>query len=712
MRGPGTLALLGALASGAGVAVEPPPPGSAAPTRTDFWPGQDQSQPRHPGVDEGAPLSFRFDILPLLHRGGCASAYCHGSATGRGGFKLSLFASDPRADFAAIALDRGGRRLDFVRPEHSLLLRKPTGAIRHGGGRRLQTSDPAHRQLVRWIREGAKFRSGPPLRLQGLRAARSAENQMRVLARFSQGAPATSFERDVTALCTFSSTDPSVAEVDRHGKIRNRGPGTARVFARYDSTQTWLEVGASFRDAEHKPEAAPPAEKGDRRTEAPPINALWRGQLQALGLSAAPPASSWRLARRLYLDLVGRLPRPEELRRWHALPPTQRVAATAAELVENPEFATTFGRHFARWLEIPLRPPSRKTPQTALFADIRRQLVRDLAAGADAASIARRLLVEDPRLLHRFADPRDRAELVGRALLGIRIGCARCHNSPVDRWEQSDHLGFAALFASPRPAAGGGTRPGILFDPTGDPVPPRELPIRVPRRATSTGTATARASLAVRATEFILDPEHGQFARNIANRVFATLLGRGLVEPLDDHRPTNPAVHPKILDHLAKEFPRGDLRGLTLAIVTSAVYQATSDPSACDPDGNRDAAVRFFARREAHPLSPHAFRRAIESALRVEIPTPLPESPLARQLALLNGDFIHGAIARSSVLETLDQLSSSPEAMARDLFELLLSRTPRDAELRLLRRGPQERSTSLRRLAFALLASREFGSRR
>ena len=629
-------------------------------------------------------FDFRYDILPILHRQGCGSAYCHGSATGRGGFKLSLFASDPAADHVAITRDLGGRRLDLRTATDSLLIKKPGMRTSHGGGRRLRKGTAAYDAIVRWIDSGAPFRTGSRRELLALQL-KHRDNRLRAIAKFRSNAG--EFESDVTDLCTFSSSDERVAAVDTNGNVTLGRPGEAWLFARY--------VGQSARIAVVQPFPRWPVAEAAVAGGSHPLDKLWLQRLHELGLQPAPRAKTNEIARRLYIDLVDRVPTPAELKAF------QDVATTADALMKTREFAVKFGRLLATWFEIPIDPPARAIPQTKMFNAQHQRLVAAVARGETLHEIVEGLLLRDRRLLERFQDPRDRAELTGRAFLGVRIGCARCHNSPVDRWEQKNHLAFSALFASQRPKAGGGMRPGILFHPeTGAPVQPQVLPVP------TNGGRPAESEHEMTVAWFVLRAGHEMFERNMANRVFAAVMGKGLVEPLDDHRTSNPARHHSLLVHLAKQARSGDLRALVQHIVTSRLYQTTSEHGG---SSDSEAQVQFFARRAARPMTPHTFAHVVAAALDAAPRSRLPRSPLARQLAILNSDALHSAVAESKMLHGIVDFAPDARARLRDAFVLLLSREPRETEVTAFLPTAKE-PDGIRDLAFALLASREFGS--
>lgn len=574
-------------------------------------------------VPSAAPTSFVLDVEPWLQKQGCSSAYCHGSATGRKGFKLSLFGGDPRADWQAITQDLGGRRIDLVRAEHSLVLQKPSLALRHGGGRKLPADGAAYAMLARWIREGARF--DPETAVDALRIVER-DGCCRAIATVGGS------ERDVTASASWTSSDPSLATIDGDGRVERHGPGRVLLVARFAGAEA-------------------------TRSEVVPF-----GPGPGLGLVPAPDAGPDRLARRLWLDLAGRLPDPIELERFTSLPASERVPRTVTELVGAPAFDTVFAGHLASWFEIP--------PGDA------RQLVRLPLDGFVRRLLALRTFLE------KREDPRDRAELFARSLLGLRIGCARCHDHPLDRWKRSEHLAFSACFASPRPRSGGSMGPGVLFDPdSGTPVTARLLPLR--------GATTSEHRDVV---TFALETARETVRANFANRVLALLLGHGAVEPVDDLRPSNPASEPEWLVALAKQAD--DLPSLVRAIVTSPEYRRDSEPDAALDHGG--ARVRHFARREARELPPRLLVRAIASALGVPLEVELPAEPLARELALANGTWLADAVARSGLAH----------AGLDELFLRTLSRHPSDAERAAF--ADEDRVA----LACALFRSREFRSLR
>lgn len=640
------------------------------------------------------PFHFEHDVLPWLARQGCAAADCHGGALGRGGFQLSLFGGDPQADHRAITVDRDGRRIDLLDPERSLLLRKPSGDLEHGGGRRLPRGSRAWRALRGWIAEGAPFTTGAVPRVEMLELSIEGD-RLHAVAHYAwtdpdSGAPRRTSE-DVADRAVFSTSAPDVVDVEPSGRLVHNGPGEAYLFARFAGRDARVRVVQPFAARS----AAAPA--------ASAIDEAWRSGLAELGLDPAAEAAPDVLVRRLHLDLAGRLPTPAERRAFLDLPATERVAVTVDRLLASDDFAAVATDWLSRWFEVadPVTIDDRQRPSAAALRAELRRIARAGDSLADA--VATRL---DTPLIERMPDPRDRAELFGRAVLGVRLGCARCHDHPLDRWTREDHLGFAALFVDPRPAADAGMTPGTLFDPaTGNAATPRMLSLLdAPDRPVSRPALAAAVAAGP-----------GAFARNVANRVVAELLGRGLVEPVDDHRPTNPPSHPRLLDVLAERFARDDfrLRPLVRLVATSGLYTRTSAPATDPLDAAR---ARYLARRTARPLPEGLLLDAVARALAVPPapPSARSRSPLARWLALWNGRDLQSVLETDgNVLDVLADLLPNDRARLDSLFEILLSRLPTDEErtalLPMLRAGDDPRHT-LRSLAHAIVLGREFTS--
>src|SRR6185436_12210811 len=442
---------------------------------------------------------------------GCNTGACHGSATGQKGFKLSLLGYDPEADHAALTRELRGRRVDLAEPEKSLLLRKPTRQLKHGGGKVMGEDSEAHRVIVDWLRAGAPFRSANPVELVRLSAEPG-----KVTAHYSDGS-----SRDVTRLALLSSNDDAIADAD--GTVK--ASGETSIMVRYGGRVAAVTAGRPF---------GPRVEVGDRRN---PVDDPVNEKLSRYGLAPLGPCDDAAFLRRATLDALGTIPTPEEVVAFKG----DRDALVDA-LLQRPEFAD-------HWSDLWAKSWSVKAPE------FRAWLRERFAEPYDAT--VRRLLVQEPHLYRSIGDPKQLAEFVGQSLLGARWMCAQCHNHPFERFTQKDYYGMAAFFARVRVREG-----RVELEPRG------ELELHgKPALPAFGNSADRREDLAGWVTA------NDGFARAAANRVWATLMGRGLVEPVDDLRTSNPPTHPALLDALAGEFRKDySIRNLVAFIMKSAAY--------------------------------------------------------------------------------------------------------------------------------------------
>ena len=644
-------------------------------------------------------FDFAYDISPILAKAGCSAAECHGGATGQGGFKLSLFAENPNLDYEAIALELDGRRIDFREPGKSLFLRKPSrDGVKHKGGRILHATDGFYQTLTAWIEEGAPMQSGPPIELVDLKIQRQ-DNFCRVTAAFDSEGKRTT--RDVTSLALLESTNEQVATIDEEGRISVEGPGETWLLARYGKLSARIAFVNAFTGRERAVSSA----------ASNALDRIWLERLAELGLEPSPPAAPYTLARRLYLDLAGRPPDPLELEEFIALSPSERVGKTSKILVESPGFVNVFGRAVAEFFEIPV---AGRDPRNAEQRNTRlRQFFREAVRRKDPLPAIAEAVLSSPvgqLAWKHYSDPRDRSEYIGRTMLGMRIGCARCHNHPLDRWTNDEHLSFSAFFTDPRPGPQGEMMAGKFFLPgSGASVTPQLLPV-------STREVPAELAREELVRWLVLDGAESQFARNFGNRLFSLLMGRSLVSLTDDHRLTNPAIHVPLMDLVAEkviEF-KGDLRRIVEFLVDTKLYASSSLP----PDWENtsgDPELKYLARREARTMSPDQLKEAVEFVLGVPIEAEAPpESPLARQLYLLNSGMLQRALATpGNQVEAMLLFESDPDSLLESLYRQILSRPPRDPErnqfLPMLEKT-ENLEKAIHDLAFALLASREFGS--
>ncbi len=555
------------------------------------------------GAEEPLPVDFRRHVLPVISKAGCNAGACHGALAGKGGFRLSLRAYDPEADYHAITREARGRRIEPADPGRSLLLAKPTTAVRHKGGKRLQPGSLDYDLLADWISAG----SPPPLpgdpqltRLEilpdrsVLRPGQSISQVVR--AYYSDGR-----EEDVTRWTMFSSAEETVAQVDESGRVAVSGPGEGAVIAWFSSRIVISRITAAYPN--DIPESI--------YTEAPRNNFLddlILSQLRSLRLPPSPTCDDGEFLRRAYLDTIGTLPSAEEVRAFLADPEPDRRDRLVDRLLAREEFVDYWAYKWSDVLLVNghlLRPEAVRAYYGWIRERVRKntpwdEFVREIltAKGDSFENGATNFYA-----VHQ--DPESLAENVSQAFLSLSINCAKCHNHPLEKWSNDQYYAFANLFARVRTKGWGGeprsgdgrltvsvgSRGDLLQPRTGRPQPPTPLdgePLSLH------GEEDRRVALAA----WLTAPENPYFSRAIANRVWANFFGTGLVEPVDDLRVSNPPSNPALLDAVSDYLITEDydLRALMRLILKSAAYQRASLPLPGNREDRRHYS-RYYPRR-------------------------------------------------------------------------------------------------------------------
>ena len=569
-------------------------------------------------------LDFRTRILPILTKAGCNTGNCHGAAVGQGGFKLSLLGYDPLQDHLNITRERGGRRVDLESPARSLILRKSTDQLDHDGGRRIKPDSDAFRTLVKWIGAGAEFGS-PDLRVTAidvepadiLLSTAGETAQLRVTAQLSDGT-----REDVSALALYSTNDDAVAEVKSSGLVTTRDCGMTSIMVRYSGQVVAARVAVPFGNAAVLAKDFVPRGFVDEAVLA---------ELRRLHLPPSPLSEDTEFLRRVHLDLSGRLPTAEEARIFlNEAPSDGKRSRLITSLLKRGEFVDFWAMKFGDWLLISGKHGG-ELPTRTYNAWVREQLARNrpldemvrdlLVAQGDPGKVG-------PANFYTLAsDPRDLGEYVGSLFLGTQIACARCHAHPADRWTQDDYYAFAAYFA--RVTQQGGS---VRIADRGDVAHPKTHKSVAPRPlGGAVGNLDARDPR-VPLAEWLVSPDNPLFARNLVNRVWKHLLGRGVVEPVNDLRPTNPPANPALLDALAANFVqhRFDLRWLVREIAASRTYQLTSLTT---PANRRDE--QLFSHAYLKPLPAQVLVDAVAQV--TGVPDQFPDYPAGTRAVQLIG---------------------------------------------------------------------------
>lgn len=540
------------------------------------------------------PRQFHFDndILPILSKFACNMSGCHGKAEGQNGFKLSVFGFDPRADHRALTQESRGRRINPVVPATSLLLTKASGGVPHGGGVRIARTSEEYRTLHDWIVAGMPYGSADAPRVVSVRVSPQERTltmrgvqQLRVIARYSNG-----IEADVTHHARYQSNNEAVARVDESGFVTaGEVPGDVAIMAAY------LGEVDIFRAL------VPRTEPLLAHTAPPVLNFIDEqidSKLQKLRIAASPLCSDADYVRRVYLDLIGTLPTAAETREFLASQDPARRLKLVDALFQRPEFADYWALKWSDWLRVDRQALGHdgayryyKWIHDSFASNLGLdQFAKELVAGQG-------LLSEHPagHFFKVVKDPGEMSSTLSQSLLGIRIDCAKCHHHPFDRWSQDDYYGMQAYFT------------GVRFKPTprgemllasagGVSQNPRSgLKIFAHPLGTSNPEAPPTGDPRVSFATWLVAADNPYFARNIVNRTWAQLLGRGIVEPLDDVRLTNPPSHPELLSALSRDFieHKFDFRHLLKTIVASRTYQlsAAVTPSNTSDEQNFSRAV-------------------------------------------------------------------------------------------------------------------------
>jgi Protein of unknown function (DUF1553)/Protein of unknown function (DUF1549) len=552
------------------------------------------------GMSSAFEWSFRNHVEPMLAKLGCNSGACHGALAGKGGFRLSLRGYDPATDYFNIVKQDRGRRVELSDPGRSLVLAKPSGAIAHKGGIRFATNSLDYRILAEWLSKGgAPPRDNDPrveqLEILPLRSIQHVGQSQQILvrARYSDGRT-----EDVTRSVKWSSADEAVCRVDEQGKASVIGPGEGAVAAWYSSRIAIARITVPY-------ESTSPA-KGDVADNRKPRNFIDEQvdkQLARLNLPASPACTDTEYVRRAYLDTIGRLPEIDEVRAFLADPSAAKRDALVESLLKRPEFADYWTYKWSDLLMLSgtrLRPAALKT----YYEWIRKQVADgtpwDQFVRAIVTATGESVEAGPTNFYALSQSPEDMTENVSQAFLGLSIGCAKCHNHPLEKWTNDQYYSMASLFARVRAKGWGGegrsgdgrrtlyvAESGELVQPrTGKPQPPTPLD---GRPLAFDDPADRRVSLA----KWLTAPENPYFARSITNRIWANYFGVGLVEQVDDMRVSNPASNEALLavaaDYLAKQ--KFDLKALMRAILQSNTYARTSRPL----PGNQ-ADHRFYSR--------------------------------------------------------------------------------------------------------------------
>ena len=527
------------------------------------------------------PVSFVNDVVPILTKATCNSGSCHAKAdVGQRGFRLSLLGFEPQEDYEHIVKEGKGRRVFPPAPEQSLFVLKAANIVPHGGGKKLDPESTEYQTLVRWISEGMAFEppEDPTLTVIDVQPRRlsmkaGTSRQLKVTARYSDGST-----RDVTSLALYEANDPSMAETSESGRVTTLDiPGNVAVMVRYSGLVSVSSVSIPL----GAPVGALPPENNfiDRHVFA---------NLKRIGVPPSPVCDDTTFLRRASLDIGGRLPTLEETQAFLANKDPQKREQAIEALLDSPDYADYFAN---KWTALLKNKRDSDADITANFAF--HSWMRDsLLANTSYDEIVRQILgatgtiVSNPPVAwyKRVKEPNQQLEDVAQLFLGVRMQCAQCHHHPFERWSQHDYYSFSAFFSQVgrKPTAIAGE--DLIFHKRGI-AETENKKTREPVRPAALGGPTLDISPdddpRLQLADWMSEASNPFFATALVNRYWKHFFKRGLIEPEDDIRDSNPATNPELLADLAKHFIDSgfDLKGLVRTIVQSQTYQLSAIPN-------------------------------------------------------------------------------------------------------------------------------------
>ncbi len=526
------------------------------------------------------PVNFPNRIVPIFTKAGCNAGGCHGKASGQNGFKLSLLGFEPAEDYEHLLKEARGRRLFPASPANSLLLLKATAALPHGGGKHLDPDSDDYKLLVRWIAQGMPYgKTNDPsvARIEVFpkerTLARNSEQQLIVMAHYTDGSV-----EDVTRSALYEPNDKELARIDEGGRVKLFDqPGDVAVMVRYQAQVTvfraMIPLGAPVVDL-------PPPKNF--------VDELVFQKLKALGMPPSEICDDSTFIRRVTIDIAGRLPTLEETQSFLADKNPAKRDRWIDHLLDGTDYADYFANKWSALLRNK-RTEAKQARGAYAFHDwIRDSLLENKPFDRFVREIlaASGEVTENPPVAwyRQVREPQTQLEDTAQLFLGLRLQCAQCHHHPYEKWSQHDYYSFAAFFSQVgrKPGAQPGeeiiytrrTVPSATNKKTKQPVKPAGLGSGA---LNVTADDDARQALA----DWLTAKENPFFARSLVNRYWKHFFNRGIVDPEDDMRETNPPTNPELLDALAKHFTDSsyDLKEIIRVICHSQVYQLSAAPN-------------------------------------------------------------------------------------------------------------------------------------
>jgi hypothetical protein len=710
-------------------------------------------------MDVDLPINFPNQVVPIFTKLGCNGGGCHGKSGGQNGFALSLLGFVPELDFQTLVKEDRGRRLLPAAPDSSLLLLKATGQMAHGGGKRMDVGSDEYKLVRRWIASGTPFGSdkdpvvtkitvSPDHRI----LSRNNHQQFAVHAHYSDGSV-----QDVTQRAQYESNEGEIAIVDGAALVRTLDlSGEAAIMARYQGQvavfRATVPLGVKIPKYTFEPKSV--------------VDRFTLKKWQELGIVPSELCADEQFIRRVYLDITGTLPRPDQIKQFVADKNPNKRDKLIDDLLETPEYGYLFANKWADVLRVKRRgEPGRAAGTFAFHGWIRDAIAKDkpydqfvreiLAASGDE-------IVAPPTVWYKeLQNPEQFVDDVAQVFLGQRLACAQCHHHPYEKWSQDDYYGLAAFFGRvgrknvPVPGGAGNQQAQhqVIFTKTAGSVTNKRTsqPAKIQPLAGTPMDVAPEDDPRQKLVDWMANPNNPFFASAVANRYWAHFFGRGIVDPLDDMRVTNPPSNPELLDALAKELvdSKYSLKHLIKVICKSRTYQLSSIPNDYNKH-DKQTYARFYPRRMSAevlydavsqvtntpaqfgglPTDKHAPNRAIMlpdeafpsyfldvfgrpqriSACECER---VSEANLAQALHLLNSQEIQDKLARANGRADLLAKDPRPDAVkVEELFLWAFGRPPSTEHLQValdhITRHAMNKKQAYENILWALLNTKEF----
>lgn len=676
------------------------------------------SYARDVGHGDNDLVSFVNQVVPVLTKAGCSAGICHAKAgNGQNGFQLSLLGFEPEADYRGLVTEARGRRLFPAVPEQSLLLLKASGEVPHGGGTRLPRDSEGYQVLRDWIAQGAIWDGEIAPRLVRIEVEPSrgtilpqAQQVLQAWAHYADGS-----RRDVTSWALYESNETAMADVSDTGLVQAHDiPGKVAVMVRYQGQvavfNASVPLGASVEDL--------PESKGF-------VDELVFANLQEIGIPPSALCDDATFLRRVSLDIAGRLPTPAEAEAFFASSDADKREQAIDALLRSPEYADFFASKWTALLKNRRDDTSDLTSNFAFYAWIRDnllantpydQIVRELLAATG-------VVISNPPVAwyKRVKEPKQQLEDVAQLFLGVRMQCAQCHHHPFERWSQDDYYSLAAFFSQVGRKPTGTRGEDMIFHKrgvagatnikTGEVLRPAAL-------GDSMGTIAPDEDPRLKLADWMSSPDNPYFAKALVNRYWKHFFRRGLIEPEDDIRDTNPPTNPELLAALEQHFIASgfDLKELIRVMTRSNAYQLSSQPNEYNRVDHQNYS-RYYPRRlqaevlldaiddvtgartdfpnlppgtRAIALPDNSYNRALpflkvfgrpenESVCECER---VQSSSLAQSLHLINAGDIKAKLAVPNGRAAQAASSQDPaETLVRELYMAALTRQPSEQEM-------------------------------